>query len=281
MFEFDLGGKSSDDLNDLPTKEQAVVAQRKQNLDKGLLQDDQPIRKKIRIDSIETYNADAANERNREILMSIFVDDDPQKIPQFLKNFQPKANFNINIVIDEQGHTALHWAAALARTLTVELLLSKGANMSCTSYEGETPLMRSVMVTNSFKNDSFPGILKLLQSTMRLADNRKRNVLHHAVLTGGIQSRKEAATYYIRHILKTLAADAQGKLILDAQDSTGDTPLSIAARLNCKEMMQLLVEAGATQNTENNAGLISQDYQSNVIYYHLFLLLLLTGLYEL
>jgi ankyrin repeat protein len=146
--------------------------------------------------------------------------------------------------------------------------------MSCTSYEGETPLMRSVMVTNSFKNDSFPSILKLLQSTMRLDDNRKRNVLHHAVLTGGIQSRKEAAIYYIRHILKTLAADAQGKLILDAQDSTGDTPLSIAARLNCKEMMQLLVEAGATQNTENNAGLISQDYQSNVIYSHLFFIII-------
>ncbi|KAI8880472.1 apses-domain-containing protein [Backusella circina FSU 941] len=263
LFEFDIGGRGSDDMNDLPTKEQAVVAQRKQNLDKGLLQDEQPIRKKIRIDSIETYNADATNERNREILMSIFVDDDPQKIPQFLKNFQPKSNFNINIVIDEQGHTALHWAASLARTMTVELLVSKGANINCTSYEGETPLMRSVMVTNSYKNDSFPSISKLLLPSITLVDNRKRNVLHHAVLTGGIQSRKDAAIYYIKHILKMITMNPQGNLILDAQDSTGDTPLSIAARLDCKEIIDLLVESGATQNTENNAGLISQDYQSN------------------
>ncbi|KAG1058514.1 hypothetical protein G6F42_028644 [Rhizopus arrhizus] len=105
------------------------------------------------------------------------------------------------MVIDELGNTALHWATALARTNTVQLLVNKGANIACTSYTGETALMRGVMVTNNFDNTSFPQVFDLLKESMAIVDNKKRSVLHHAALTAGIHGRTNAAVYYMKILL--------------------------------------------------------------------------------
>lgn len=297
MFNFELDALGTEDGEDssLLTKEQAIAERRKLNTESlqhthpqpkapqkykqkaqhnlklhalspiGPTELSQP-RKKAKLVAPEDNNENAAaDERDRSILMSIFLSDKPEHIPDLLKNTQGKSGFNIDMVIDEQGHTALHWATALARAKTVELLVSRGANIACTSYTGETPLMRGVMVTNSYENNSFEKTFELLKESIAIVDNKKRSVLHHAALTAGIQGRTNAAVYYMKILLKAIPKDNDEiESIINAQDSLGDTALNIAARLHCQPLVDILLKAGATQSAENNNGLQMRDYNDGV-----------------
>ncbi|KAG2222982.1 hypothetical protein INT45_012281 [Circinella minor] len=199
-----------------------------------------------------------SSDEHRNLLMAIFLSDDPDHIPELLQ--QSSHAFDINLIIDEQGNTALHWATALARVTIVQLLVSKGANPACVNYAGETPLMRSVMVTNSFDNNTFPTILSALSNTLTVVDQKKRSVLHHAALTSGIHGRTQAAIYYMHHLLHAIVSYPAAASILDWQDERGDTALNIVAQLECDEIVKLLTRAGAKKTTENNVGLASDDY---------------------
>lgn len=246
-------------------EQQQQQQQQRQLLPINAAEDTLKPRKKPKISVEETGEQAAANERDRSILMSIFLSDKPEQIPDLLKNTQGKSTFNVDMVIDEQGHTALHWATALAREKTIELLVSKGANIACTSYTGETPLMRGVMVTNSYDNNSFEKTFELLKDSIAMSDNKKRTALHHAALTAGIQGRTNAAVYYMRILVNTISNGTDDiKSIINAQDSLGDTALNIAARLDCQALVDILVEAGATQSAENNNGLQMRDYNDTV-----------------
>ncbi|KAI7871736.1 hypothetical protein BDF14DRAFT_1758471 [Spinellus fusiger] len=211
---------------------------------------------------ITSLEDESASDRHRRILMAIFLSDNPNPIPELLSDTNDTANFNIDLVIDDQGHTALHWAAALARINTVELLVKKDADVSYQNYAGETPLMRAVMVTNSYDNDSFPLILSILKKSVKRVDQKGRTVLHHATLTAGAHARMNAALCYIHHLLSSLEDDAAIRTLIDTQDSMGDTALTIAARLECSEIVDMLIRAGANSKYENKIGLGIEDYQA-------------------
>ncbi|ORX61521.1 apses-domain-containing protein [Hesseltinella vesiculosa] len=199
---------------------------------------------------------------NRTLLMSIFLSDDTSNLNDILRQ---GSNLNLDMILDEQGNTALHWAASLARIDTIEQLILHGANVSQCNYAGETPLMRTVAATNSFDRDCFRKIAKLLEPSLCVKDKNQRSVLHHTSLTAGIQGRINAALYYMHnllHAVQTASPSINTKALLDAQDVQGDTALNIAARLNCDRMTELLVEAGADPNLDNNLGLNSKSYVS-------------------
>jgi hypothetical protein len=61
----------------------------------------------------------------------------------------PPANANLDRPIDDQGHTALHWAAAMGDMEVVKDLIRRGASIEAQSKNGETPLMRSVTFKRS------------------------------------------------------------------------------------------------------------------------------------
>lgn len=316
LFNFELDALGTEDGEDcsLLTKEQAIAERRKLNTETlqqthpqqktaqkykqktphnlklhalsptGPAEPSQP-RKKAKTAATDEIGEDAAaNERDRSILMSIFLSDKPEHIPDLLKNTQGKPGFNIDMVIDEQGHTALHWATALARVKTVELLVTRGANIACTSYTGETPLMRGVMVTNSFENNSFAKTFDLLKESISIVDNKKRSVFHHAALTAGIQGRTSAAVYYMKILVNAIPEESDSiEPIINVQDSLGDTALNIAARLHCQPLVDILLKAGATQSAENNNGLQMRDYsdgvRKNLQDFALYLIFLLGLLY--
>ncbi|KAI9248634.1 hypothetical protein BY458DRAFT_494284 [Sporodiniella umbellata] len=227
-----------------------------------------PVRKKAKtVDSARTLQNhaegsitktesrnEAEDENKRNVLMSIFLEDSPEKMADF---------FDVDTGIDEPGNTALHWAAALARMNVTEKLIEKNANVSCTNYSGETPLMRVVLVTNNFDNQTFPKMLELLGNSMAMLDNKKRSVLHHACLAAGVSDRANAAVYYVDLLLKNITKNDEYRYIIDLQDSLGDTATTIAARLNSTNIMGLLLKSGATKVTENNAGLVSDDYEED------------------
>ena len=279
-----MGTEDGEDSS-LLTKEQAIAAKKKLNPEQQLpkppkqkslpkpqpsssshSEEQQPRKKtKTTADMDPMENSLNIDERDRSVLMSIFLSDSPDQIPDLLKNGQEQAGLNIDMVIDEQGHTALHWATALARTKTVELLVSRGANIACTSYTGETPLMRGTMVTNSFENNTFDKTVDLLRESIPIIDNKRRNALHHAALTAGIRGRMNAAVYYMKLLIENLIGNDEEKYaVLNAQDSLGDTPLTIAARLKCQPLVDLLTQVGATQSAENNSGLQAGDYSEKV-----------------
>jgi regulatory protein SWI6 len=209
--------------------------------------------------AINTEDNINSTERHRSVLMSIFLSDKPDQIPELLKNNH--SSINLDMVIDEQGNTALHWATALARSKTVEFLVGHGANIACINYSGETPLMRGVMVTNNYDNQSFVTVFGLLKESLTLLDNKKRSVLHHCALTAGIQGRTNAAIHYMQVLMK----EEETRGLLDTQDSLGDTALTIAIRLDCQALVDILKEAGAKEDTQNHIGLQVADYQQSEV----------------
>ncbi|KAI8984788.1 hypothetical protein BDF20DRAFT_986628 [Mycotypha africana] len=230
---------------------------------------------------------DNSSNTHRSLLMSIFLSDKPDSILPYLngqhqKQLQQQQNkdqpFNIDMVIDDQGNTALHWATSLARSETVKLLVGLGANIACTNYVGETPLMRGVMVVNNFDHHCFDEIFDLLKESLTVTDNKKRTALHHAAMTAGIQGRMHASVYYMKLMLdyivskikptvnmdqasaETATVDEDFRNILDAQDALGDTAYMVAAKLGCKPLMEMLEDAGATSTTTNLSELSVADH---------------------
>ncbi|KAF7720905.1 transcriptional regulator swi6 [Apophysomyces ossiformis] len=132
----------------------------------------------------EPQDLQCHSDNYRNVLMAIFFSDDGEQIPDLLRDPGDPNAINIDVFIDDQRHTALHWAAALARVKTVEVLVSNGANICRANYVGETPLMRGVM---------------------------SMNVIHQ-------------------------------------RDVNGDTAFSIAKKMGCKQMMDLLDQSGTRNN---------------------------------
>ncbi|KAJ1817828.1 transcriptional regulator swi6 [Coemansia sp. RSA 2598] len=145
---------------------------------------------------------------DRTMLMSIFTTDDPSHIPEWLS--QGSSGVDVNLVIDEQGHTAVHWAAALARINVLDLLLFQGADARQLNYESESALVRAVQVTNNYENQSFPDLLELLHDTIPLTDRSNRTVLHHIAIAAGTEGREKAARYYADCLLSWIVRMAGG-----------------------------------------------------------------------
>ncbi|KAG0020023.1 transcriptional regulator swi6 [Entomortierella chlamydospora] len=169
-------------------------------------------------------------EKYRTILMSIFLNDEQDQIPGILTDPESPPDLDFNLVIDDQGHTAVHWAAALARIPVLDLLIRKQADIRRVNYNGESALVRAVLVTNNFDKQSFPHILSLLHSAIPLVDRKNRTVLHHIAVTAGIR------------------------------DKAGDTALTIAARVGDRYLTKILLDVGANREIENKVGLKAEDF---------------------
>ena len=110
-------------------------------------------------------------------------------------------DFDIDAIIDDQGHTALHWAASLARMNMVEQLIALGADIERGNYAGETPLIRAVLTTNHVESGTFTALLGHLSPSIRTIDHAYRTVVHHIALVAGVKGRAAAARSYMAAIL--------------------------------------------------------------------------------
>lgn len=223
-------------------------------------------------------------EVNRKTLLSLFADPSETNAFEELQQWSP---LELDMPIDSQLHTALHWAATLSRMSIVQALIKYGANPFRVNSEGQTALMRAVIVTNSHDNFSFPELLDLLGHTLEVADHKGRTVLHHIVVTSAIDRRHATSKYYLDCLLEWVVRHgsapssqeatvngngaSQGHApkiglgrfmteVVNAQDRCGDTALNLAARISNRSIISQLLEVHADPGIANRVGLRPRDF---------------------
>ncbi|KXJ89156.1 hypothetical protein Micbo1qcDRAFT_189725 [Microdochium bolleyi] len=214
-------------------------------------------------------------ERKRNQLMSLFLDNNGnQPYHEILQSMSP---LDLDSPIDASSHTALHWAATLARIPLLKALIASGANAYRVNSSGETALMRASAVTNNSDQVSFPELLDVLGSTIDIRDNRGRTVLHHIAVTSAVKGRSHSSRYYLESLLEWVvrqggvASSQEGgspkmgigrfmSEIVNAQDKSGDTALNIAARIGNRSIVAQLIEIEADPTIANKAGLRPVDF---------------------
>jgi regulatory protein SWI6 len=237
------------------------------------------------------YEVSPDAETKRGLLMKLFMESaDPDQVNHEILRSMTAAE--LDMPIDAQSHTALHWAATLARMPLLRALIVAGASLSRVNAIGETALMRSCVVTNSMEYSTFPDLLDLLGGTIEIRDIKGRTVLHHIAVTSAVKGRNQASKYYLESLLEwvvrhgsvpnsqTPAVNGNGSApsssqpqqqprmgiarfmteIVNAQDNSGDTALNIAARIGNRSIISQLLEVGADPNIANRAGLRPVDF---------------------
>ncbi|ODA82729.1 hypothetical protein RJ55_01238 [Drechmeria coniospora] len=233
------------------------------------------------------YDMSADVETKRSMLMTLFMDAAAADVSKhdMLRTLSPH---ELDMPIDPQSHTALHWAATLARMPLLRALIASGASPYRVNASGETALMRACLVTNSMDQGSFPDLLEVLGGTIEARDQKGRTVLHHIAVTSAVKGRNAASRYYLESLLEWVVR--QGSVpssqnappnglpsgsqpavpkmgiarfmseIVNAQDSSGDTALNIAARIGNRSIISQLLEVGADPNIANRVGLRPLDF---------------------
>lgn len=220
--------------------------------------------------------------QKKSILMSLFTDPhrtDFSKHDAFLTlNLQ-----ELEMPVDNTAHTALSWAATLARVPLLKHFIAAGASIFRVNRGGETALMKACVVTNNLDMGTFPEILELLGPTIELRDARGRTVLHHIAITSAVKGRSQASKYYLESLLefvvrqgsapnsqqsfsngppalKTMGIGRFMSEIVNVQDKSGDTALNIAARIGNRSIISQLLEVGADPSISNRSNLCPIDF---------------------
>ncbi|CAO1628944.1 unnamed protein product [Sympodiomycopsis kandeliae] len=205
----------------------------------------------------EGAGADAAS-RYAEIILDYFISESTT-VPSLLIN--PPADFEANMSIDDDEHTALHWACAMGRIRVVKLLLSAGADVFRVNRNGQTALMRAAMFSNNYDLRKFPELFELLHRSILNIDQSDRTVFHHVVDLALSRGKANAARYYMETMINRLAEyGSQLADILNFRDDEGETPLTMAARARSKRLTRLLLEHGADPKIRNKEGKNAEDY---------------------
>lgn len=184
-------------------------------------------------------------------------------IPSLLN--RPPHDLDINVIIDDEGHTSLHWAAAMARIKIVKLLIENGADIYRVNYSGQTALMRSVLFSNNFDLKTFDSLLDLLGTTIFNIDKKDQTVFHHIAAMSDWKGKIYASRYYMESMINKFKSN-QSELIsiLNVQDINGDTALTIAAKIGNRRLVKLLIDAGASTEVTNEEGMTPKDYFGDI-----------------
>ncbi|TDL23601.1 hypothetical protein BD410DRAFT_768110 [Rickenella mellea] len=211
------------------------------------------------------------NNQRSAVMAAICHSDNPASVIESLReasidpiNINQPHNqlFDVNIVIDDLGHTSLHLAASLGRIKTLEMLISNGADIHRGNYQGETALIRAALSTHNFDYQCFPALLDFLHASIRTIDTAKRSVLHHITASAGVKGRAAYARYYLEGVLTWIAQNEGGdfRTLVDLQDEHGDTALNIAARVGNRSLVRSLMDVGANRILANKLGLRPGDF---------------------
>lgn len=214
-------------------------------------------------------NAPMKDARRAAIVAAICQRDDPAPVLAILRELThdpphnvPAPGIDVDAILDEQGHTALHIAASLARQQIVETLIAHGADIHRGNYLGETPLIRACLATHNADQQAFHTLVAVVHPSIRTLDTSRKSVVHHVVSLAGVKGRAVAARYYLDQIFFWVAQNQGGdfKSLVDLQDEHGDTALNIAARVGNRSLVRTLLDVGADRILPNKLGLRPGDF---------------------
>lgn len=210
--------------------------------------------------------APARDARRIAIIAHICQRDEPVAVLNALREIPPDnsavGNWDVDLVLDDQGHTALHLAASMARHQIVQALIDNGADVQRGNYNGETALIRATLATANYDTQTFHTLVATLHASIRTLDTARKSVLHHIMASAGVKGRTHAARYYLDQIFFWIAQRQGGdfKSLVDLQDHYGDTALNIAARVGNRSLVRTLLDVGANRVLPNRLGLRPGDY---------------------
>jgi len=211
--------------------------------------------------------APTRDNRRAAVIAAICQRDDPEPVLDLLREItadQPggSSSFDVDTIIDDQGHTALHIAASLARQQIVDSLIASGADIHRGNHLGETSLVRACLATHSADQQTFHMLVATLNQSIRTLDTSRKSVVHHIVSLAGVKGRAVTARYYLDQIFYWIAQHQGGdfKSLVDLQDEHGDTVLNIAARVGNRSLVRTLLDVGANRILPNKLGLRPGDF---------------------
>jgi len=170
---------------------------------------------------------------------------------------EPPAGINLDRPIDDKGHTALHWAAAMGDLTVVKDLIGRGASIDALSKNGETPLMRAVIFTNNFDKQTMERLAGWLIRTVSFTEWFGSTVFHHIATTTSSKSKYACARYYLDCILNKMSevfSPIDVERMLNIQDRNGDTAIMIAARNGARKCVRSLIGRNAAVDIPNDVG---------------------------
>jgi ankyrin repeat protein len=246
-----------DESSELPTKRTRLSNQHQQQNNRSTHHED------TKMQVVHDDDGDADNEKTYAQKLLKYFMSNQGGISSLL--LHPPRDLDINIIIDEDGHTSLHWAAALARVNIVKVMIDNNVDINRVNYKGQTALMRSVLFTNNFEVKSFDTLLVLLQKTIFHIDKKDQTVFHHIATTASLRGKVHASRYYMESLIEKLSANRSELIsILNVQDVSGDTALTIASRVGNKKLVKILIDAGASTEISNEEGMSAKDYLSQL-----------------
>lgn len=169
----------------------------------------------------------------------------------------PPDGINLDRPIDDKGHTALHWAAAMGDLTVVKTLIGRNASLDCLSRNGETPLIRAVIFTNCFDKKTMERLAGWLIPTVGFTDWFGSTVFHHIASSTSSKSKYACARYYLDAVLNKMAevlSPVEIEKILNIQDRNGDTAITIAARNGARKCVRSLIGRNAAVDIANDMG---------------------------
>ncbi|KAJ4305851.1 Transcription factor mbp1 (MBF subunit p120) [Kalmusia sp. IMI 367209] len=175
---------------------------------------------------------------------------------------EPPPGVNLDRAIDDKGHTAMHWAAAMGDHEVVKELIRRGARIDCGSNNLETPLMRAVMFTNNHDKGTMQSMIKIFQPTVVRSDWFGSTVFHHIAATTSSSNKYSCARYYLDCIINKLSETwipDEVTRLLNAQDQNGDTAIMIAARHGARKCVRSLLGRNVNVDIPNKKGETADD----------------------
>ncbi|KAK0659583.1 Cell division cycle-related protein res2/pct1 [Lasiodiplodia hormozganensis] len=175
---------------------------------------------------------------------------------------EPPPGVNLDRMIDEKGHSAMHWAAAMGDVDVVKDLIRRQARIDSLSNNLETPLMRAVMFTNNYDKNTMPQMIKILQPTVVRTDWFGSTVFHHIAATTSSKNKYACARYYLDCIINKLSETwipEEVTRLLNAQDKNGDTAIMIAARHGARKCVRALLGRNVAVDIPNHQGETADD----------------------